>query len=291
MKKSRESSLLPLEDAREAALFFVVGALCFLAALAALSAKSTYGAARAWTAEVEGEYTVSVSGVDSAGAAEAARLVAAIDGVESARVFSDAEINALLAPNFGQSGLPSDLPVPHLIAVTADAGDDTLGEDVATTLDRAGFEVAVDSHSEWAGDVRRMLAIARLVALSIVALLSATAIAVIAFATHAALLARRDIVDVLHIAGARDQFIAGLFQRRFWLLGLRAGTVGALVALASVAILIALGRAGAERSGLLPQLSLDFPDLAVLVVTPVIAGLAARIAAGITVMRSLKSVM
>lgn len=291
MKKSRESSLLPLEDAREAALFFVVGALCFLAALAALSAKSTYGAARAWTAEVEGEYTVSVSGVDSAGAAEAARLVAAIDGVESARVFSDAEINALLAPNFGQSGLPSDLPVPHLIAVTADAGDDTLGEEMATTLDRAGFEVAVDSHSEWAGDVRRMLAIARLVALSIVALLSATAIAVIAFATHAALLARRDIVDVLHIAGARDQFIAGLFQRRFWLLGLRAGTVGALVALASVAILIALGRAGAERSGLLPQLSLDFPDLAVLVVTPVIAGLAARIAAGITVMRSLKSVM
>jgi cell division transport system permease protein len=291
MKKSRESSLLPLEDAREAALFFVVGALCFLAALAALSAKSTYGAARAWTAEVEGEYTVSVSGVDSAGAAEAARLVAAINGVESARVFSDAEINALLAPNFGQSGLPSDLPVPHLIAVTADAGDDTLGEEMATTLDRAGFEVAVDSHSEWAGDVRRMLAIARLVALSIVALLSATAIAVIAFATHAALLARRDIVDVLHIAGARDQFIAGLFQRRFWLLGLRAGTVGALVALASVAILIALGRAGAERSGLLPQLSLDFPDLAVLVVTPVIAGLAARIAAGITVMRSLKSVM
>lgn len=52
--KRAETSLLPLEDAREAALFFVVGALCFLAALAALTAKSTYGAARAWTAEVEG---------------------------------------------------------------------------------------------------------------------------------------------------------------------------------------------------------------------------------------------
>ena len=63
------------------------------------------------------------------------------------------------------------------------------------------------------------------------------------------------------------------------------------MALASVAVLIALGRSGAERSGLLPQLSLDFPDLAVLVVTPVIAGLAARLAAGITVMRSLRSVM
>ena len=289
--KPRENSLLPLEDAREAALFFVVGALCFLAALAALSAKSTYGAARAWAAQVEGEYTVSLSGADATAADEAARLLSGLDGVITARAFSDAEINALLEPNFGKSGLPADLPVPRLIAVTGAADAEGLGARISTALHDAGHSAAVDAHAEWAGDVRRMLSISRIAALSIVALLSATAIAVIAFATHAALLARRDIVDVLHVAGAKDRFIAGLFERRFWLLGLRAGTVGALLALASVAILITLGRSGAERSGLLPQLSLDFPDLAVLVVTPVIAGLAARLAAGITVMRSLRSVM
>ena len=289
--KPRENSLLPLEDAREAALFFVVGALCFLAALAALSAKSTYGAARAWAAQVEGEYTVSLSGADATAADEAARLLSGLDGVITARAFSDAEINALLEPNFGKSGLPADLPVPRLIAVTGAADAEGLGARIGTALHDAGHSAAVDAHAEWAGDVRRMLSISRIAALSIVALLSATAIAVIAFATHAALLARRDIVDVLHVAGAKDRFIAGLFERRFWLLGLRAGTVGALLALASVAILITLGRSGAERSGLLPQLSLDFPDLAVLVVTPVIAGLAARLAAGITVMRSLRSVM
>ena len=286
--RPRENSLLPLEDAREAALFFVVGALCFLAALAALSAKSTYGAARAWTAEVEGEFTVSLSGADAMAADTAARLLSGVEGVTAARAFSDAEIAELLAPNFGESGLPSDLPVPRLIAVTAEG---EAGPAISRALHEAGYDAAVDSHTEWAGDVRRMLAISRIVALSIVALLAFTAIGVIAFATHAALLARRDIVDVLHVAGAKDRFIASLFERRFWLLGLRAGTVGALVALASVAVLIALGRSGAERSGLLPQLSLDFPDLAVLVVTPVIAGLAARLAARITVMRSLKSVM
>jgi cell division transport system permease protein len=286
--RPRDNSLLPLEDAREAALFFVVGALCFLAALAALSAKSTYGAARAWTAEVEGEFTVSLSGADAVAADTAARLLAGVEGVTTARAFSDAEIAELLAPNFGESGLPSDLPVPRLIAVTAEG---EAGPAISRALHEAGYDAAVDSHTEWAGDVRRMLAISRIVALSIVALLAFTAIGVIAFATHAALLARRDIVDVLHVAGAKDRFIASLFERRFWLLGLRAGTVGALVALASVAVLIALGRSGAERSGLLPQLSLDFPDLAVLVVTPVIAGLAARLAARITVMRSLKSVM
>ncbi|MBY9066093.1 cell division protein FtsX [Hyphomonas sp. WL0036] len=289
--KRGETSLLPLEDAREAALFFVVGALCFLAALAALTAKSTYGAARAWTAEVEGEYTVSLSGAEVADAQTATLLIQRIEGVEGARLLSDAEISALLEPTFGSRGLPADLPVPRLIAVTAspDVGD--IGRVLSTALEKAGFTAAVDSHSAWAGDVRRMLGTARLIALAIVALLGSTAIAVIAFATHAALLARRDIVDVLHIAGARDRFIANLFERRFWLLGLRAGTVGALVALAAVAVLIVVARSGGNRSGLLPELTLDFPDLAVLVVTPVIAGLASRIAAGITVMRALRSMM
>ena len=289
--KRGETSLLPLEDAREAALFFVVGALCFLAALAALTAKSTYGAARAWTAEVEGEYTVSLSGATPQDAQAATLLVQAIEGVDGARLLSEAEISALLEPTFGNRGLPADLPVPRLIAVTAapEAGD--IGRALTAALETAGYTAAVDSHSAWAGDVRRMLGTARMIAFGIVALLASTAIAVIAFATHAALLARRDIVDVLHIAGARDRFIARLFERRFWLLGLRAGTVGALVALASVALLIAIARSTGSRSGLLPELTLDVLDLAILVFTPIIAGLASRIAAGITVMRALKSVM
>lgn len=289
--KRGETSLLPLEDAREAALFFVVGALCFLAALAALTAKSTYGAARAWTAEVEGEYTVSLSEADLGAAQAAVLIVQSVEGVDGARLISDAEISALLEPTFGSRGLPADLPVPRLIAVTAapEAGD--IGRRLAASLEEAGYTAAIDSHAAWAGDVRRMLGTARLIALGIVALLGSTAVAVIAFATHAALLARRDIVDVLHIAGARDRFIAALFERRFWLLGLRAGTVGALVALVLVALLVLAARTAASRSGLLPELSLDFPDLAILVVTPIIAGLASRVAAGITVRRALRSMM
>ncbi|MFN7055187.1 cell division protein FtsX [Hyphomonas sp.] len=289
--KRGETSLLPLEDAREAALFFVVGALCFLAALAALTAKSTYGAAQAWTAEVEGEYTVSLIDADAAAAEAATRLVREIAGVSGARLLSDAEISLLLEPTFGSRGLPADLPVPRLIAVTADPEAGDISRVLVSALETAGHPAAVDSHAAWAGEVRRMLGTARLIALVIVALLAASAIAVVAFATHAALLARRDIVDVLHIAGARDRFIARLFQRRFWLLGLRAGTVGALVALAGIALLIALARSAPGHGGLLPELSLGLGDLTILIATPIIAGLAARLAAGLTVMRALRSVM
>ncbi|WP_034814509.1 MULTISPECIES: cell division protein FtsX [Alphaproteobacteria] len=288
---SKETPLLPLEDAREMALFFVVGALCFLAALATLSAKSTYGAARSWTAEVEGELTVSLPDADRRGAEAARKLIESTDGIREARLLSKAEIDALLEPNFGSRGLPESLPLPQLIAVTAEPDVEFIGPTLERRLTEAGFVNAVDEHADWAGDVRRMLAIARLVALTAVALLASTAVAVIAFATHAALLARRDIVDVLHLAGARDRYIAGLFERRFWLLGIRAGAVGALLALGAAAAMIFAVHSSGARTGLLPELSLDFLDLIILILTPLIAGLAARLAARVTVIRSLKSVM
>lgn len=288
---ARETPLLPVEDAREAALFFVVAALCFLAALAALSAKSTYGAARAWTAEVEGELTITLQDVDRRAAEDARKLIEKTDGVTAAHLLSKDEIDLLLEPNFGNRGLPDSLPLPQLIAVTADPGVPDMGPTLQRVLTQAGYDSAVDEHADWAGDVRRVLAITRLIALTAVALLASTAVAVIAFATHAALLARRDIVDVLHLSGARDRFIASLFERRFWVLGLRAGAVGALLALGAAAAAIFAARAHGGHAGLLPELSLDYTDLVVLVMTPVIAGLAARIAARVTVIRALKSMM
>ncbi|MCA8901464.1 MAG: cell division protein FtsX [Hyphomonas sp.] len=288
---ARETPLLPVEDAREMALFFVVAALCFLAALAGLTAKSTYGAAKSWTAEVEGELTVTLQGADRRGAEDARKLIEKVEGVRSAHVLTREEIDALLEPNFGSRGLPESLPVPQLVAVTADPAFRSMGTTLQRRLTEAGFNSAVDEHADWAGDVRRMLGIARLVAMTAVALLVSTAVAVIAFATHAALLARRDIVDVLHLSGARDRFIASLFERRFWLLGLRAGTVGALLALGAAAATIFAVKAHGARTGLLPELSLDLTDLMVLVFTPLVAGLAARLAARITVIRSLKAVM
>ncbi len=284
---SRESPLLPVSDAREAALFFVVAALCFLAALAALTAKGTYGAAAGWTAEVEGELTVRLRGVDVRTARDAEALIEAMDSVTSARLINREEASQLLAPWFGSDGLPSGLPLPILIEVTAAPDAGRIGPDIQRVLTENGLTAAVDDHSSWAGDIRRMLATLRLIALATVALLVATAVAVIAFATHAALLARRDIVDVLHLTGAEDRYIANLFERRFWLLGLRAGAVGALAALGLAALLVFGFGQGGGRSWLLPALSLGFWDLFILLATPILAGIAARSAARTTVIRTL----
>lgn len=285
--EERESPLLPQGDAREAALLFVVAALCFLAALVALSARASYGAAAEWTSAANGELTVRLRGVDARAAGEAESLITELDGVASARLIPREEAAQMLAPWFGTDGLPAGLPVPVLVEVKAQSGATDLAPALSEALGAGGFDVQVDDHAKWGQDVRRALGTARMAAFAAVALLVATATAVIAFATHASLLARRDVVNVLHLSGAPDPFIANLFERRFWLLGLRGGAVGAAAALGLAALLVFTVGVNAQRTWLLPRLSLDFWDFVILLLTPIIAGFTARIAARRTVIREL----
>ena len=288
----RDTPLLPATDAREAALFFVIGALCFLAALAALTTRGTYKAAEAWGAQIEGDITVVMRDTDRRTAQDMADQVADMANIFEARILSRDEVEALLEPSLGPGGLPEGLPVPLLMVVQADMAVGDPNAEIEALLDRLAIDGDVAGNAGYADNVRGALSVLRLVALSIVALLSATAIAVIAFATHAALLARRDIVYVLHLSGAEDRFIASLFERRFWVLALQAGLGGAVAALMVTALIVfSGGGADGVEAQLLPRLSLDFWDIVILLVTPLAAGLAARIAARLTVLASLKETL
>jgi cell division transport system permease protein len=286
------SPLLPKEDAREAALFFVVCALCFLAALSGLVSRSAYAAADAWTNDVTGQITIRVRG-DDAALAQAVEITKATPGIASARAVTRNEAEELLRPWLGAGGVPESMPLPKLVA--AEAAPTAATRDViatlASALKSAGLETVVDDHIVWSADVRKSIDLAGLVALIAVGLLGATGVAVIAFATHATLLARRDIVELLHLSGARDVFIAGLFERRFLMLGVQAGALGALLAFGAAAFVLYLLRQSDAAVWLLPQLSLSLADGLILGLAPLIAGAASMIAARVTVMRSLSDMV
>ena len=116
------------------------------------------------------------------------------------------------------------------------------------------------------------------------AAIAAAAAAVVAFATRAGLAARRDVVEVLHLAGAEDGFIARLFQVRFARVAAVAGSFGALAAAGLGAALRIAG--GGE--GLAPALPLAWSDLLAVVPCPLIAALVAAVAAQVTAMKLIR---
>lgn len=288
----RSAPLLPPDAGRDRPLFAVAAILVFLACLAALGAAGAWQASEGWTQQLTDEITVQIlpgEGRDpDADAAEAGGRIANLPGVVAVDVRSRDQAEALLRPWLGSGGLPDDLPVPRLIAVTIDPENPPAPGAFEALLADAPYEVIVDRHGNWAAAVERAAAAVRYFALGLVALLTIAAAAVVAFAARASLAARWDVAEALHLVGARDRFIAGLFQRRFFFLGLKAGLVGAIgAALAAWALAVLGGTAGALF--FLPSLELGWGAIAIPPAAALLSGLIAATAARTAVDSALKS--
>ncbi|HYF23011.1 MAG TPA: FtsX-like permease family protein [Caulobacteraceae bacterium] len=283
----KPAPLLPRDDARETALLFVIAVLCFLACLAAVTALASDRAAQGWSREIRGEATVQVrpalNETGSAAAARAAEALAGVPGVAEAAALEREKAEALLRPWLGDAVL-DDLPVPHLVTVTLDPVTPASSQDLRAALRRAGIDGVVDDHGRWLKDVERSAALVRVAALALFALMAAAAGAVIAFATRAGMAARRDVVEVLHLTGAKDDFIAAVFQGRFARLAAEAGLYGALAAAAVAAILKLAGGGG----GFGPALPMHWADLAAVSPCPLVAATVAAVAARMTTLRLLR---
>ena len=154
-------------------------------------------------------------------------------------------------------------------------------------FDAEGMAARIDDHGRWANAVRRAAGTAQALGLGLLALLAGAAAAVIAFAARASLAARIDVIDALHLCGAEDRFIAGLFQRRFFMLGLKAGVAGAVFD-GLVSILVSLGDAPADMAFFLPQWAADPFEFVLLAAAPILAGLTAAISARLAVAADLR---
>jgi cell division transport system permease protein len=280
--------LLPPADARDRLLIFVIAALCFLAGLTAVAALGANRAASGWQSQLRGSATVLVrpkAGETADGAAaRAAEALSGVKGVVQAAALERQQAEALLKPWLGDEVL-ADLPVPRLVTLELDPKNPAKQGDLDVALATAGVDATVDDHSLWTRDIVRAAWDARAAALAMAVLLAGIAASVIALATRATLTAQRPVVEVLHLSGAEDGFIAGLFQTRFARLAAVGGAYGGL---AVAVITVALRLTGGAR-GLTPALPIAWSDLAAPAVLPLLAGLIGAIAARAAALRLLKS--
>lgn len=285
----RPGPLLPAGDGGGRSLVFVVAVLCFLACLTVFATIAGDRAAQGWRRDLAASATVQVRPSEdrtpSESAALAAETLAGVPGVVEAQQLDRAEAERLLEPWLGRGNIPDDLPMPLLVTIDLDPSAPASADALRAALTAAGVDADLDDHSRWMGEVERAGLIVRASALFACLLTAAAAGAVIAFATRAGLAARRDVVEVLHLSGAHDRFVAGLFQRRFAGLAARAGVYGALAAVAAGAAVRALS----GEAGFTPVLPLQWIDLAAALPCPILAAMVASWSARRTALSILRA--
>ena len=211
----RGAPLLPPPDGRDAALIFIIAALCFLSGLTAIAALGAHRAAEGWQSQLIGSATVVVrprAGETADGAAaRATEALAGVRGVVQAAMMEQADAEALLKPWLGDQVL-ADLPVPRLVALELDPKAPASLRDLNAAVASAGVDATVDDHSIWIKDIVRAGRMAQAAAIGAAILLALICAAVIIVASRAALAAHRQAVEVLHLSGAEDRFVAGLLH-------------------------------------------------------------------------------
>jgi len=297
---SRDDLALAPED-RPVFLPWIVAIMTFLAALALAAALSLSGAAGRWTAGLTGTVTVEIAAESSADPRPAPQRLDAVlavlrgtPGVAEATPLPRNDIVAMLEPWLGKAAGAADLPLPQLVDVKLAPGAALDLPALAQRLEAAAAGTTVDDHRSWLGGLLRLARLAVGFGLIIVALVGCAASGTVVFATRAGLAAHHEAIELLHLMGARDAYIARQFARLV-LWRSAAGTLGGLVA----ALAAFYGLAGAAEANLAlatgsplvsgPWLDLgDFVLLALLVIATIAV---ATLTAWWTVMRALRNMV
>ncbi|MGD1934267.1 MAG: cell division protein FtsX [Candidatus Phaeomarinobacter sp.] len=274
-----------------AALGGVIAGMCYLACLALGGALLTSDASRAWTEDLDRALTIQVvprAGVDVEAEAQAViGLLESAPDIASVEALPQSASAALIEPWLGDSDALTGLPIPMLIHADMVPGAIIDLDTLRARLKAAAPNATLDTHARWRDELAGAATIIELVGMGILALVAITTAAIVVFATRSALAANRDTVEVLHLIGARDSFIAGEVQKRFLTTGLKAGFAGWGAAAFTFLLFGLSANNEAGLVSLLPQLQMPWTHYVVLVAVPLAATGLTAIAARMTVIRAL----
>ena len=289
----RPSDLQLDADSGSRFLPWALAVMVFLAALALAGALALDGSIDDWRRGVSSRLTVQIA--DRPGEAMAPRIAKALEVLRSVPVVASAvplerpAVEALLEPWLGREAMQADLPLPGLIDVTLDEQAPLSVEALQARLQAAVPGARIDDPKPWLDRLIQLGRMLQSLGFGIVLLVGLASAAMVIFATRAGLAARRDTIELLHLMGAEDGYIARQFQRHVGRQAWRGGVAGSLVAiLVLIAIQLLAGRVG---TGMLPGLALVWWHWLALAVLPGAAILLAMTTARLAVLGELRAML
>ena len=196
-------------------------------------------------------------------------------GIAAARIISLEEQRTLLEPWFGPDVPVENLPLPRLV----DIEENSSGYDGQSLRLRLIADVpgaVLDDHTRWRKPM--VTAAQRLWALGLfsIVLMAATSAAMITLAARAAMSANAQVISVLRLIGAQDNYITAAFVRRFTFRAFNGASLGSALGAASVYFLPDQGQT--DQLSILTGLGLKGTEWLWLVLVPPLMGMVAFIA-------------
>ncbi len=286
---------LPLDkDALSRFLPWLIAFMVFLAILAMAGMLVLNATASRWDQGIRGTLTVQVMPAEDP-AKDDERLQAVLSvlaqmpEIDRYETLTDDRLLKLLEPWLGPTAGSRDLPLPRLVDVELKTGADLNAEVLSRQLAARVPGTSVDDHRIWLKRLVRLIQTVEGLATLVLAFIALATVGTVVFTTRTGLDIHREAIEVLHLIGAQDSYVAGQFASRAFSLGLKGGVFGLLLA---VPTLLGIGYLAEQMdSSLLPDITLGPVHWSALAGLPLVVSLIAMVTARMTVMKTLSRML
>lgn len=296
--KGRQKYDLPLnKDKGNLFLIILMGMMTFLMILTLAASFVLSAMNERWSTGIEGKATVEISALDQNGASTTQENIdqftaqtieflnnhPAINAVEE---MDKDDILQLVSPWLGNDISLDNVPLPGIISVEFKPDTAIDYDELQAELTKISSHVRLDTHETWLKDVLRFTGSIKFAALLMTAIITLTTIVSVAGAIQSRMAVYREELELLHLMGASDGYIAKQLQKYAFLTVLKGATVGMIVGWICI-LLIKLFTSSMEIN-LVPEFSLSGAQLLSLIFLPLLIGFIGMVTARQTVLRFLR---
>ncbi|MEE2699618.1 MAG: FtsX-like permease family protein [Pseudomonadota bacterium] len=286
---------LPLDnDSLSKFLPWLIAFMVFLAVLSMFGMLLLASTATRWDQGISGTLTIQVLPADNR-AKDSERLqkvllvLEKLPEVERFEVFGDEKMKALLEPWLGSAAASKDLPLPRLIDVELKSGLTINLNELSQKIEDMVPNIAIDSHSLWLERIVNLTRVLEVLAIVILAFIGFATVGTVVFTTRTGLAIHRNAIEVLHLIGAQDSYIASQFASRALTLGLKGGGLGLCLSIPTMWTISAIAKQ--METNLLPNINFGISHFLVWLALPVVIAFIAMFTARLTVLRTLSRML
>ncbi len=286
---------LPLDkDALSRFLPWLIAFMVFLAVLAMAGMLVLNSTASRWDQGISGTLTIQLIPTDDPEEDDerlqkVLSIIAQTPEVDRYETLSDDRLLKLLEPWLGITESARDLPLPRLVDVELKPDAKLDAEALKKRLQAQVTGVGVDDHRIWLKRLVRLIQTVEGLATLVLVFIALATIGTVVFTTRTGLAIHREAIEVLHLIGAQDSYVAQQFASRALMLGLKGGVIGLALALPT---LMGIGYLAQQMdSTLLPDVTLGLAHWMAVAALPVVVSLIAMLTARLTVMNTLSRML
>ena len=253
-----------------------------------------------WNQSILGSLTVQIMPVNDVNPEKAAaetlayqdkaiEYLQSVEGIIKVTPLSNEQLKKLLRPWLGDGVNIDTLPMPGIIDVKLANNADIDFNKLAQNLAAASPQASLDNHKLWLSKLIRFADGLKLIATTILLLVIGISTSAIFYTTQMSLGLHKYIIEILHIMGAKDAYIAQQYAKRMAFLGLTGGMFGLFFAIPTIFFIGSL--ATQIEGGIISEAALNIADWIMIIILPLFAMIISMITAYYTVKQTLQKML